>query len=47
MTARQQAIHDIKAELHSLDKCFIAYNTRLNPVMRKLVKNQIKLQESL
>lgn len=47
MTAKQQAIHDIKIELMQLDKCFIAYNTRLNPVMRKLVSNHIKLQSRL
>lgn len=44
MTARQQAIKDIKDDLKKEGKSFIAYRTELNPVMNELVNNQIKKQ---
>lgn len=45
MNARQQAEKDIRKELRSHSKSFIAFRTELNPVMRELVKNYIKEQK--
>ena len=44
MSAKQQAIKDIKQELSLHGKCFLAFRTELNPVMEKLVSNQLKAQ---
>ena len=46
MTAKQQAIQDIKDSLKKEGKAFIAFRSELNPVMRKLVSNQLKEQKS-
>lgn len=44
MTARQQAILDIKEELKAQGKSFLAFRTNLNPVMKELVKDQLSKQ---
>lgn len=38
MSARQQAIQDIKECLKQESKSFIAFRSELNPIMRKLVR---------
>ena len=45
MTAKETAIQDIKDELRQESRCFIAFRKKLNPIMKKLVKNYITLQE--
>lgn len=47
INARQMALHDIKVELESQNKCFIAFKVDLNPVMRKMVEEYIKQQSKL
>lgn len=47
MTAYQQALHDIHEDLQQSDKCFISFRKDLNPTMRKIVNNYIKMQNSL
>lgn len=53
MTAKEQAIKDIKSELKNvnshcfLSKSFIEYRPYLNPVMRSLVKQQLDEQRHL
>ena len=44
MSAKQQAIRDIKEFLKKESKCFLAFRTELNPVMAYLVNSQIKAQ---
>lgn len=46
MTAKQAAIEDIRKELQSQGKCFIAFKNELNPVMRKLVSSQLRAQKN-
>lgn len=43
----QQAIQDIREDLSKEHKCFIAFRTKLNPVMRGLVKEQLRQQSNL
>lgn len=45
MSAKETAIHDILEELRATHKSFIAFRSELNPVMRNLVKKQIKKQK--
>lgn len=45
MTAKETAIQDIKDELRQESRCFITFRKKLNPIMKKMVKNYIKLQE--
>lgn len=45
MSAKEQAIKDIKAELKSKGKDFIAFRKSLNGYMDNLVNNQIKAQQ--
>jgi hypothetical protein len=45
MTAKQQAIKDIRKSLKANSKAFIAFRTELNPIMDELVNEQIKQQE--
>ena len=45
MSAKQQAIKDIREELSKQSKSFIAYRSELNSVMRKLVSNHLKAQK--
>ena len=45
MNARQQAEQDIRRELKSCSKSFIAFRTELNPVMRKIVKEYLNAQK--
>ena len=47
MSARTQAIQDMMPELKKRNKSFIAFRRELNPVMRKLVSQQIKEQQSI
>ena len=44
MSAKEQAIQDIKSELAKEGKSFLAFRRSLNPVMRALVKEQISEQ---
>lgn len=44
MSAKEQAIQDIKDELRRQGKCFIAFHTELNPAIGRLVMQQIKRQ---
>lgn len=44
MSAKEQAILDIKEDLKKTSKCFIAFRTKLNPVMNYLVHQQLKAQ---
>lgn len=43
--AKKQAILDIKKELARDHKCFLAFHTSLNPIMDKLVNEQLKAQK--
>lgn len=45
MTAKGQAIQDIKDELKNEDKCFIAFRKNLNPTINAIVAKYIKQQE--
>lgn len=45
MSAREQAIQDIKDDLKKSNCFFIAFRKELNPVMRALVKEQLKAQK--
>lgn len=47
MNAMQLAIRDIKKELESLDKVFIAYSPKITHEVRSLVVEQIKKQKKL
>lgn len=47
MTARQQAILDIKDELRKSGKCLLAFRSDLNPIMRNLVEEYITLQKGV
>ena len=52
-TAKNMAIRDIKEDLkeqnklNSTCKCFIAFRSYLNPVMRRLVSEHLKEQKSI
>lgn len=45
--AKEAAIEDIKNELQKQAKCFLAFIEILNPVMEKLVNQQIKRQDKI
>ena len=45
MSAKQQAIKDIKEVLKKSNKCFINYVSELTPVMNKLTKEYIYQQQ--
>jgi hypothetical protein len=47
MSAKQQAIQDIRTELQGCNKAFIAFRTELNPVMRRIVKSYLKKQNEM
>lgn len=47
LTAKEQALKDIKAELRTQHKAFIAFKTELNPIIRKIVSEQLKAQKKL
>ena len=47
MSAKEQAILDIKEDLKKSHKAFLAFHTKLNPIMDKLVRNQITAQYKL
>lgn len=44
---RQLAIEDIKIELTKEGKCFIAFRTELNPVMREIIKEYARRQKEV
>ena len=44
MNAKQQALKDIKADLRSEGRSFIAYVKELNKPIRELVKQYLKQQ---
>lgn len=44
MTARSQAIQDIKESLSEEGRCFLSFRKELNPTMRELIKVYTKLQ---
>jgi len=45
--ARKAALQDIKADLGESSKCFIAFRTKLNPVMDKLVSSYLENQNKI
>lgn len=45
MSAKDSAVQDIKESLKIQGKCFLAFRAELNPVMEKLVNEQLKAQE--
>ena len=45
MTAKKQAMRDIRNSLKLQGKVFIAFHKELDPVMEKLVTNHIKRQQ--
>ena len=45
MLAKQQAVKDIRESLRMQGKCFLAFRTELNPIMKDLVNEQLKAQE--
>ena len=47
MTAKQQAIKDIREELRSSHKSFIMFRTELNKKMLNIVNEQLKAQRQL
>ena len=47
MTAKQVAVRDIKNDLRQYAKCFLAFHKELDPVMKQLVKEQLKAQRLL
>ena len=47
MSTKESAIQDIKEDLKKQRKCFIAFHNELNPVMRKLVIQQLREQSNL
>ena len=47
MTARDKATQDIREDLMHQNKCFIAFKSELNPIMRRLVREQLREQNKL
>lgn len=47
MTAKQQAVEDIKNDLLQQSKSFLMFNRRLDPVMRKLVSRHKEAQRKV
>ena len=47
MTAKKSAIRDIKESLRNQGKCFLAFRQELNPIMDRLVSEQLKAQETI
>ena len=45
MSARQDAVRDIKESLKTQGRCFLSFRRELNPIMDQLVEEQIKAQE--
>lgn len=41
------AVRDIKEELKNESRCFIAFRSYLNPVMKELVKQHVKEQKKI
>lgn len=47
MSAKEQAIKDIKSDLREQHKSFLAFHKELNPIMNEIVRNQLNLQQRL
>jgi len=47
MSAKQQALKDIKSELESEGKSFIAFHKELNIPIRNIVKQYLKRQKEI
>lgn len=47
MSAKEQAIQDIKDDLRKQGKSFLAFHRNLNPIMNRLVNKQLKEQEDI
>lgn len=47
MSAKNIAVQDIQKDLEKHGKCFLAFHSELNPVMRRLVREQLREQHSL
>lgn len=45
MSAKKQAIKDIKEDLISCQKCFIAFRHSLDPIMDDIVNKYLQMQE--
>lgn len=45
MTAKQQALKDIKESLKKEERTFIAFRSELNPTMRRIVSEYLKEQK--
>lgn len=45
MSAKEQAIQDIKSELEKQGKCFLAFKESLNPIMDSIVKRELQIRE--
>ena len=45
--AFQQAVEDILNDCEIQGKCFMAFRSKLNPIMDQLVDEHIKLQEQV
>ena len=45
MSAKESAIQDIQSELEKQGKSFLAFRTKLDPVMNSLVNEQLQMQE--
>lgn len=46
MTAKEQAVQDIKDELRLSSRSFLAFRKKLDPIMDKLVEDYTKQQEN-
>jgi len=44
---RTIAVQDIKIELDKQGKCFIAFRTELNPIMREIIKEYNRQQKEV
>lgn len=47
MSAKEIAEQDIREDLKKQSKCFLAFRSELNPVMRRLVREQLHEQMAL
>ena len=47
LSAKQQAIIDIKEDLRKQNKCFMSFKKKLNPIMEKIVNNHLKDQRHI
>lgn len=47
MSVREIATQDIKEDLQKQSKCFLAFHSELDPIMDKLVREQLREQHSI